>query len=262
MSSSSVDPQPSYVGFVSTLQDAALLFEACLRGHLPITRRRLDPSDWTSLISSGHIFVYNQQGCSIQRWTDGRKWSPSRKLDEFLIYRELESAASRQLEKDSKRTETGMIPHREPLETGLYGSLIESYNFKIGGLVKKTITMPVGPSCMRLISYYHAADVLAGRLRTPITDANLSGIRPRGELCVGRDGVGHKNYMVRAERASTLPTMDWNSPGLGLDQHVRYSGNGLLCPSVAPDALWQYQGDFQLGFSFHDDAGAPPSQIG
>ena len=210
----------------------------------PTTRQRISSSDRASLICGGHVFIYYQQDCNIRRWTDGLNWSPSRKLDEFLIYRELDSTASRQVKKDSKTTNTGAISLREPHETQLYGSLIESYNFKIDGLVKKTITTPIGPSCMRLVSYYHAADVLIGRLQTPSTDANLSGIQPRAELFEGRDGIAYENYLVRAGRASTLPTMGWILPGFGPHAEAGCRGNGLLCPFMGPDALWHQHGDF------------------
>ena len=184
MSSSCVVAQPSYVGFISTIDAAALLFKACRQGHVHTTRRRIDSSDRTSLISSGHIFIYHQQKCNIQRWTDGLRWSPSRKLDGFLIYRELESTASRQLKKDSERTRSGTVSYDELRKTGLCGSLIRSYIFKTDGLIKKPITMPIGLSCMRLVSYYRPADVLAGRLQTPSSDAN-------GELCGSCRKSGH-----------------------------------------------------------------------
>lgn len=92
--------QPSYFGHVSTALDAALLFEACLSGYAPIITQRVNSSDTAQLISSGHVFIYEQREHGIQRWTDGLQWSPSRVLDEFLIYRELDGVRPGRVEKD------------------------------------------------------------------------------------------------------------------------------------------------------------------
>lgn len=59
------------------------------RGILPkITRRLRD--DERKQIASGTIFVFDEQESSIKRWTDGMIWSPSRILNNFLVYREVE----------------------------------------------------------------------------------------------------------------------------------------------------------------------------
>lgn len=66
-----------------------LIFEAVRRGILPkITRRLRD--DERKLITSGTIFVFDEVESSIKRWTDGMIWSPSRILNNFLVYREVE----------------------------------------------------------------------------------------------------------------------------------------------------------------------------
>lgn len=70
-------------------RDALLIFEAVRRGILPkITRRFRD--DERKLIRSGAIFVFDEVESSIKRWTDGLIWSPSRILNNFLVYREVE----------------------------------------------------------------------------------------------------------------------------------------------------------------------------
>lgn len=53
-----------------------------------ITRRLRD--DERKLITSGTIFVFDEVESSIKRWTDGMIWSPSRILNNFLVYREVE----------------------------------------------------------------------------------------------------------------------------------------------------------------------------
>lgn len=81
--------QPSYQGFIETGGDAKGLIEACLRGSLPFVCRRPIPSERASLAQSGHIFIFEENASGIKRWTDGKRWTPSRALDNSLVYREL-----------------------------------------------------------------------------------------------------------------------------------------------------------------------------
>ncbi|SPO32085.1 uncharacterized protein UTRI_02642 [Ustilago trichophora] len=79
----------TFQGYVHSTRDALLIFEAVRRGVLPkITRRLRD--DERKLIKSGTIFVFDEVESSIKRWTDGMIWSPSRILNNFLVYREVE----------------------------------------------------------------------------------------------------------------------------------------------------------------------------
>ncbi|OQS55493.1 FGP1 [Ecytonucleospora hepatopenaei] len=43
----------------------------------------------TSVIGSGQIYVYSENESQIKRWTDKRKWTPSRVYGCFLMYREM-----------------------------------------------------------------------------------------------------------------------------------------------------------------------------
>ncbi|TKY87664.1 hypothetical protein EX895_003245 [Sporisorium graminicola] len=79
----------TFQGYVHSTRDALLIFEAVRRGILPkITRRLRD--DERKQIASGTIFVFDEVESSIKRWTDGMIWSPSRILNNFLVYREVE----------------------------------------------------------------------------------------------------------------------------------------------------------------------------
>ncbi|KAK5279304.1 Global transcription regulator sge1, partial [Cryomyces antarcticus] len=82
--------QPTYKGFVSDSADGLVLFEGCLAGKLNHVPRRPHDRERTSLITSGSVFIYEENASGIKRWTDGVAWSPSRILGNFLIYRELE----------------------------------------------------------------------------------------------------------------------------------------------------------------------------
>src|SRR5690348_5898474 len=88
MMQSDHDVQPSYFGFVETRDDAVILIQACLQGRLRFVHRRPTWSEQPFVAQSGHVFIYEETASGIQRWTDGRRWSPSRVLGEFLIYGE------------------------------------------------------------------------------------------------------------------------------------------------------------------------------
>ena len=175
--------QPSYVGYVATGVDAALLFETCLQGYLPLIHERVDPLHRSRLIASGHIFIYMQEECNIQRWTDGLKWSPSRVLGDFLIYRELEGQLPQKMQRKMTTITQDNDSDLKLWEKHLYGSLIDSYNFKDNGLVKKTVAVRIGSSSLRLVSYYRASDIVTGRLRAPSTDWVSIGMDARAQIC-------------------------------------------------------------------------------
>ena len=82
--------KPTFQGRVATTQDALILFEACLQGHLAHVHRRPHDRERSSLIRSGSVFIYEENASGIKRWTDGVTWSPSRILGNFFGYRELQ----------------------------------------------------------------------------------------------------------------------------------------------------------------------------
>ncbi|KDN48435.1 hypothetical protein K437DRAFT_85607 [Tilletiaria anomala UBC 951] len=82
--------ESSWQGYVSSTQDALLLFEAAKRGHIPKIRRRLRDNERKRLIKSGQIFLFEERESGIKRWTDGLLWSPSRILQNFLVYRQID----------------------------------------------------------------------------------------------------------------------------------------------------------------------------
>ncbi|KAG0701274.1 Gti1/Pac2 family-domain-containing protein [Suillus ampliporus] len=79
---------------VRSPHDAQIIFHAVALNVLPMVTRRLDTEERRS-ISSGCVFVWEERGPSpeatglgIERWTDGKRWGPSRVRDEFLFYQE------------------------------------------------------------------------------------------------------------------------------------------------------------------------------
>ncbi len=84
----------TFYGLVENTLDALRIFQMCQDGKLNRVRRRLHERE-RRMIRSGSVFVFDEEESGIRRWTDGRLWSPSRILGNFLIYRELERKGSR-----------------------------------------------------------------------------------------------------------------------------------------------------------------------
>lgn len=197
-------------GFIRNTEDAALIIEACLRGGLQPVSRRPQESERPGLIISGNVFVFEPQASNICRWTDGRKWSPSRGFGNFLYYREqADSVRKEDKKKIVKRTprsrsasnDLGSPPVSHE-DRHLHGSLLESYDFKIPGLMKKTFRATVGATVHHLVAYYDPDDVKAGHFFTPARDPTLSLLQPRYSLLNPTEGrsvdwelgsVGHYN---------------------------------------------------------------------
>ncbi|KAI1046291.1 hypothetical protein LB505_008502 [Fusarium chuoi] len=207
--------RPTYVGFVRDTTDALLIFEACLSGTLSHVPRRPHDRERQDLIKSGNIFVYEEHASGIKRWTDSISWSPSRILGNYLLYRELEKPfppgekkrargrngkSTTQSGGISKARQRNTVPFPQGLEHGneypsvpsdderhLVGSLVDSYDFKEQGLVKKTISITYQGVPHHLVSYYNVEDVKAGLLSGPSDDPRLRGVVPRTELMSGQN---------------------------------------------------------------------------
>jgi hypothetical protein len=160
---SSTWTEPPWSGWIETTGDALLILEAARRGLIPRVTRRLVDSE-RKMITSGSVFVFDEDESGIKRWTDGFFWSPSRILGNFLLYRETDKrgAGHRGVRSDpppsdineqsqynvdgvklegqtlsrpkSDGGQMGVDKHRERT---LVGSLTNSYKFKPDGLMKK-----------------------------------------------------------------------------------------------------------------------------
>jgi len=87
--------------------DARLIFHAVAQQKLPLIVRRLTNEERKAYIRAGSVFVWEERGPTsqatgggIERWTDGKHWSPSRLRGEFLVYTE----RSRNPRKPSQQT--------------------------------------------------------------------------------------------------------------------------------------------------------------
>jgi hypothetical protein len=76
-------------GFLDTTKDAMTIVEAVLRGRLSCVSSRLRDKKQAEVLSSGTVLVYKENASGIKRWTDTVSWSPSRTMENYLIYRQL-----------------------------------------------------------------------------------------------------------------------------------------------------------------------------
>ncbi|KAG9309226.1 Gti1/Pac2 family-domain-containing protein [Chiua virens] len=79
---------------IRSTRDAHKIFYAVQRRLLPMITRRLDADERLAL-RSGCVYAWEERGphteitgLGIERFTEGRRWSPSRVRDEFLFYYE------------------------------------------------------------------------------------------------------------------------------------------------------------------------------
>ncbi|KAL9601890.1 MAG: hypothetical protein Q9219_002243 [cf. Caloplaca sp. 3 TL-2023] len=206
---------PTWRGHVETTKDALLIFEGCFQGTLAHCFRRPHDRERAQLIVSGNVFVYEEATSGIKRWTDGIPWSPSRILTNFLIYRQLNSpfppGEKKRATKRSQRVHRPGEPYPTPASStttkdeysssfspespglksdegtdkdgdrGLVGSLIDSYEFKEKGLLKKTMTVTIKGVQHHLVSYYSLEDA-KHNLRTPREDDQIKNLSLRPEL--------------------------------------------------------------------------------
>ncbi|KAJ2911132.1 Gluconate transport-inducing protein [Coemansia aciculifera] len=143
----------THTGYIDSTDDALLIFEACRLGILQRRTRRLCDSE-RRLITSGSIFVWDENESGIKRWTDGKRWSPSRVSGCFLVYNELEPKTS------SSESATALDPVPKP-----------------GGLVKKALSLfTTENSKLHLVCYYRKEDADQGALLTPSRDSLLRDI--------------------------------------------------------------------------------------
>ncbi|KIY43225.1 hypothetical protein FISHEDRAFT_53925, partial [Fistulina hepatica ATCC 64428] len=191
---SSLGTEPPWCGWIETTGDALLILEAARRGLIPRVTRRLVEAE-RKLITSGSVFVFDEDESGIKRWTDGFFWSPSRILGNFLLYRETDKKSGshrsgRQSDARHSSPEVGRKAGQTTSRTRgdasllgsdksqrtLVGSLTDTFKFKQGGLMKKTFSLTIGGVAQHLISYYKVEDVEQGRLRSPSSLPELASL--------------------------------------------------------------------------------------
>ena len=226
--------EPPWSGWIETTGDALLILEAARRGLIPRVTRRLVDSE-RKMITSGSVFVFDEDESGIKRWTDGFFWSPSRILGNFLLYRETEkrgaghsrarAETTTNEEADGMKQEGQSLsrPKSESSRLGidrqreriLVGSLTNSYKFKPGGMMKKVRYQPhFALSLPPLASSACIAHPYALAARIPSATTRIysptMGIHPPISLAI-REGRGVCNSQAHylcghhRERHSCLP---------------------------------------------------------
>ncbi|KAG8215858.1 Gti1/Pac2 family-domain-containing protein [Butyriboletus roseoflavus] len=234
--------EPPWSGWIETTGDALLILEAARRGLIPRVTRRLVDSE-RKMITSGSVFVFDEDESGIKRWTDGFFWSPSRILGNFLLYRETDKrgAGHRGVRADPPESvnehsqynvdgarlegqslsrpkgESGSLGIDRQRERVLVGSLTNSYRFKSDGLMKKTFSLTISGVSQHLISYYKIEDVEQGRLRSPSSLPELASLdispeyldkthfRNPPKVEIGVDGI--PRYRGEADDIDPSPSM-------------------------------------------------------
>ena len=150
-------------GSIKSLSDALLVIEGCRQGLLSTVDKRLEDLE-RNAIRSGSCFVFCEQDSDIKRWTDNRKWSPSRVKDRFLMYRELEFSKAPAIH--SNKAEKRGPKKLSKDDYWVKGS---------GGLIKKTLTALFDTDRVyHLISYYSNENI--DNLPLPSNDPALQSI--------------------------------------------------------------------------------------
>ncbi|CAG8627300.1 16554_t:CDS:2, partial [Racocetra fulgida] len=221
--------EPTFIGYIETTQDTLLLFEACRRGNLVKISRRLQEKE-RKIITSGSVFVFDERESGIKRWTDGLLWSPSRILGNFLIYRELDKRTptgkkeTTPVERQRSNSTDTEFQIEKNKERALVGSLTNTYRFKKGGLIKKTMSIMVNGVNHHMISYYTKEDVLACKLKIPSTIPDLAILEIAPEFLLKQNfripPVIESNYEQGELNSKSVISYEKQSPVITASQHT------------------------------------------
>ncbi|KAJ6493296.1 hypothetical protein C8R45DRAFT_989331 [Mycena sanguinolenta] len=108
---------------IRSVEDAHKVFFAVQKGALHVVTRRLDASEREAL-QTGCVYVWearcpNTFDLGIERWTDCRRWGPSRRREDFLWYEEQKSDPLGPLG-------SGGTSEKEPLCKQTYSAFVET----------------------------------------------------------------------------------------------------------------------------------------
>ncbi|EJD02639.1 uncharacterized protein FOMMEDRAFT_86091 [Fomitiporia mediterranea MF3/22] len=162
---------------IRSTRDAHIIFHAVSLNILPIISRRLD-ADERAALRSGCVYAWEERGphtevtgLGIERFTEGRRWGPSRVRDEFLFYYE-KSPPGHLRDKENPYLEERMRKHWDPLVKQTYSVWVDS---------------PRGRRKWHLTAYFTQATV--DRLQTVDDLPQLAGIEvPPGKYISTRLG--------------------------------------------------------------------------
>lgn len=187
---------------VRSPQDAQVIFHAVALGVLPMVTRRLDAEERRA-ISSGSVYVWEERGpnpeatgLGIERWTDGKRWGPSRVRDEFLFYQEKDPEP---IDMDMNSDSDTTLGSSNRLQSGARQQSARS------SLVKQTYSVfvetPRGRRKWHLIAYFTAETV--DYLRTISDTPELASLEvPPGKYRSARHNTSRAGRAAREEQAT------------------------------------------------------------
>ena len=197
-----MDISPTCFGYIDDEDDLALVFQGVFDGNLRCIERRPYEAEKVELVSSGNIFVFNEERSGIKRWTDGFSWSPSRISGKFLVYREYNRLGSTQ----------DPVLHNI-LEYNIFERAHRKYFYT--GLLKKTFSLKFNTDptdstkleTFHLIAYYTEKDIRQGSLKRPSENPFFNKFRPSQKLSEALQkvavGNGRSNPSKNNERGRT-----------------------------------------------------------
>ena len=204
--------------------------------HSSGIRRWTDGVAWSPSRILGNYLIYRQLERPLQpgekkraqkhRMSNGRAGSDQPGLDSPEQHKNLSPVRSpsprdaggpirshtKKVKSDSSSnaSDNGSISNKprrwsEEQEKELAGSLTDSYGFKDGGLIKKTMSVEYEGTVHHLVSYYTIDDVMLSRLPQPSQDQRLA------ELVIGSDLMTRTNFRVHPS-SEAGNTVSRNSP--------------------------------------------------
>lgn len=177
----------TFNGLISNTTDALRVFDLSRRNMLPRVRRRFTDAE-RAKIRSGSVFIFEEEESGIRRWTDGRLWSPSRILGNFLIYREIEKGAYGFIGGGSYSGDGGgsngqnhqqQQQQEDHISSLIGGGKVKKVNSKNShmspkpnGLLKKTISAKIDGMVHHLIAYFDEKDFIQSHKEGHANEAN------------------------------------------------------------------------------------------
>lgn len=125
-------------GYINNYHEAKLVMHAVRLGMLEPVEARLDLEQRDS-IESGSIFCFIEKEGGMKRWTDGKIWSPSKILGQFLLYKEV----PRHLSKSALKKKSHKIR-----KISIFNEIDKH------GLYKKTVSISYENIVYHIVSYF------------------------------------------------------------------------------------------------------------
>ncbi|KAG9290120.1 hypothetical protein G9A89_010426 [Geosiphon pyriformis] len=171
----------TFHGKIPNTNAAAIIFEACRLGVLDRTHRRLLEEEKRS-IRGGEVFVFAENLSGIKRWTDGKNWSPSRVVGDFLVYFELDTRIHNV--KRTQELQPTLLARIEKEDLKVQIGNKGTFIYRKNGLIKKTISLNSENDVEHMIIYESPLDT-GEKLFSPKAYVELSMIQASDQVMRG-----------------------------------------------------------------------------